>query len=122
MARLGLNRTSGQSRFGMIGHGSQFIARQKLWSFRRWTFVLTVPALRHCEKVFGLRLDDDPWREWSPMRVSLAARSQRSLVEPCLVSTNAFKASCHVRVDDAGIAAGEIRLGDLEIEEGWRRA
>ena len=32
---LSLKRTSGQRRFGMSGHGSQFIEMQKLWSFRR---------------------------------------------------------------------------------------
>src|ERR1039458_4722380 len=50
MARLSLKRTSGQSRLGIIGHGSQFIERQKLWIFRRWTFVLTVPALRQASR------------------------------------------------------------------------
>ena len=35
MARFSLKRTSGQRRFGMSGHGNQFIEMQKLCSFRR---------------------------------------------------------------------------------------
>ena len=50
LTSISITGPAGQSRFGMSGHGSQFIEMQKLCSFRRWTFVLTVPALRQANK------------------------------------------------------------------------
>lgn len=37
-------------RFGRSGSVIQPIPRQKLWSLRKWTLVLTVPALRQASK------------------------------------------------------------------------
>src|SRR5260370_1365521 len=98
MALLGWKRTSGQRRLGMSGQGSQFIERQKLWSFLKWTLVLTVPALRQARS----------WSAWVSIMtrsriesnaVSFAARRQRSWVEPDFVSTIASRAFCQVRVE-----------------------
>jgi len=82
----------------MIGQGSQFIARQKLCSLRRWTFVLTVPALRQASSCSPCVSMITRSRIRS-IAFSFAARCQRSLVDPVLDSMMASRAFCHVRVD-----------------------
>ena len=47
-ARFSLYFTCGHCRFGISGHGSQFMSTQKLCNRRRYTLVETVPACITC--------------------------------------------------------------------------
>jgi hypothetical protein len=76
--------------------------------------------LDRLQQSLGLRFDNRFLTYKSSAR-SLAARTQRSLVEPCLVSTSALRASCQVRVETPE-SCRQVGLGDLQVKVGWRRA
>ncbi len=103
----------------MIGHGTQFITREKLCSFRRWTFVLTVPAFRQANNCSAC-VSRMTWLRIKLKADSLAARTQRSLVEPSLLSITALKASCQVRVETPASVPARYALAMWRLSCGAR--
>src|SRR6266699_1678070 len=73
------------------------------------------------EKRLRLRLDVDAIANQIHAD-SLAARRQRSLVGPCLVSMSASRSCCHVRVETAESVPARYALAIWRLRCGWRMA
>ncbi len=97
MARLSLNCTEGHCRFGISGHGSQFMSTQKLWSRRKNTLVETVPFSK-APKSASAWVSMITLGSEGDNAGSFRTRSQRYRLAPCFVLVKDSMACCQVRV------------------------
>src|ERR1017187_8760899 len=117
MARFSLNFTAGHWRLGISDPGSQFLFTQKLCKRPKKTFVDTVPACI----AFNSSSPGVSMRMRGSKGASAGSRAtvrQRCWLAPCLVLVRLASAGLPGARDNAVVGAGQIRLGDLEIEHG----
>ena len=72
-------------------------------------------GLQHLQQQFALGFDDDLRQQWRE-RLVLGRRCQRCWLAPCLVFDQRLNGLLPGARGDAVVGAGQIGLGDLEIE------